>query len=71
MKKAALLSILVLAVLVAVEVIAQAQQPGKIPWIGYLAGAGSGPSPAFVQGLCDLGYVEGKNIALVFRTGEG
>ena len=49
----------------------EAQQPGRIPWLGYLAGAGSGPSPAFVQGLRDLGYVEGKNIALVFRTGEG
>jgi ABC-type uncharacterized transport system substrate-binding protein len=71
MKKAGVLSILVVAVLIAVGVIAQAQQPGKIPWIGYLAGAGFGPSPAFVQGLRDLGYVEGKNIALVFRTGEG
>src|SRR5215468_634740 len=48
-----------------------AQQPGKIPWIGYLAGAGSGPSPAFIQGLQDLGYVEGKNIAFVYRTAEG
>src|SRR5262245_10169713 len=50
---------------------AQAQQPGKIPWIGYLAATGSGPSPAFIQGLRDLGYVEGKNIAIVFRTAEG
>ena len=49
----------------------EAQQPGKIPWIGYLAGAGSGPSPAFIQGLRHLGYVEGKNIGLVFRTAEG
>ena len=49
----------------------QAQQPGKIPWIGYLTGSGSGPSPAFIQGLRDLGYVEGKNIAFVFRTAEG
>ena len=43
----------------------------KIPWIGYLAATGSGPSPAFIQGLRDLGYVEGKNIAIVFRTAEG
>jgi len=50
---------------------AEAQQPGKIPWIGYLAGAGSGPSPAFMQGMRDLGYVEGKNIGFVFRTAEG
>jgi putative ABC transport system substrate-binding protein len=48
-----------------------AQQPGKIPWIGYLAATGSGPSPAFIQGLRDLGYVEGKNIGFVYRTAEG
>ena len=51
--------------------VAEAQQAGKIPWIGYLTSAGSGPSPAFIQGLQDLGYVEGKNIAFVFRTAEG
>jgi putative ABC transport system substrate-binding protein len=50
---------------------ADAQQPAKIPWIGYLAGAGSGPSPAFILGLRDLGYVESKNIGVVFRTAEG
>src|SRR5262245_30214072 len=49
---------------------AHAQQPTKIPWIGYLAATGSGPSPAFIQGLRDLGYVEGKNIAIVFRTAK-
>ena len=71
LKKAAAVSILCALMLVAVAVIAEAQQPGKIPWIGYLASVGSGPSPAFVQGLQDLGYVEGKNIAFVFRTAEG
>jgi putative tryptophan/tyrosine transport system substrate-binding protein len=50
---------------------ADAQQIAKVPRIGYLASAGSGPSPVFVQGLRDLGYVEGKNIAFVFRTTEG
>ena len=50
---------------------AEAQQGKKIPWIGYLAGAGSGPSPAFMQGLRDLGYIEVKNIGFVFRTAEG
>jgi putative ABC transport system substrate-binding protein len=59
------------SVLLALPVAAQAQQPAKIPWIGYLAGGGSGPSPAFILGLRDLGYVEGKNIAFVFRTVEG
>jgi len=59
------------ALLGALRIPAEAQQSGKIPWIGYLAGTGSGPSPAFIQGLRDLGYVEGKNIAFVFRTTEG
>src|SRR5215475_7349223 len=49
---------------------AHAQQLTKIPWIGYLAGAGSGPAPAFIQGLSDLGYAEGKNISIVYRTAE-
>jgi putative tryptophan/tyrosine transport system substrate-binding protein len=49
----------------------QAQQPAKVPRIGYLAAVGSNPSQAFMQGLRDLGYDEGKNIAFVFRTTEG
>ncbi|HEX2930319.1 MAG TPA: ABC transporter substrate-binding protein [Candidatus Binatia bacterium] len=49
---------------------AQAQQPARIPWIGYLAGSGSGPVPAFLEGLRELGYVETKNIGIVFRTSE-
>ena len=38
MKKAAVVSILVYAVLLAVGVVAQAQQPKKVPRIGYLSG---------------------------------
>ena len=68
-KKIALLALCV--VLFALGFAAEAQQPGKIPWIGYLAGTGSGPSPVFIQGLRDLGYVEGKNIAFAYRTTEG
>jgi len=51
--------------------LADAQQPGKISWIGYLTGSGLSPNQAFVQGMRDLGYVEAKNIAFVFRTTEG
>ena len=69
--KAKILVYAVSAIILATIHLAEAQQPGKIPWIGYLAGAGPGPSPAFIQGLRDLGYVEGKNIAFVFRTTEG
>jgi putative ABC transport system substrate-binding protein len=60
------------AMLVALCVSAlQAQQARTTPLIGYLAGAGSSPNRAFVQGLRDLGYFEGKNIAFAFRTTEG
>jgi len=56
-------------------VYAQAQQPAKIPRIGFLIG--SSPSAnaarieAFRQGLRELGYVEGKNIIIEFRSAEG
>jgi putative tryptophan/tyrosine transport system substrate-binding protein len=46
---------------------AQAQQPKKIPRIGYLTAAGSSPNQGFLQGLRDLGYVDGQNIVIEFR----
>jgi putative ABC transport system substrate-binding protein len=51
--------------------LAEAQQPKKIARIGYLTGVGSAPNEAFLQGLRDLGYVEGKNILIEFRTTGG
>ena len=47
----------------------QAQQPKKIPRIGYLSGIGSeAPTvEAFRRGLRDLGYIEGKNILFEYR----
>jgi putative ABC transport system substrate-binding protein len=75
MKKAAVPSILFVVVLLAVAVIAEAQQPTKVPRIGYLyAGDPSTQSArieAFRQGLRDLGYVEGKNIVIERRYAEG
>ena len=71
MKKVGWPSILVAVALLNFAVITEAQQPGKIPWVGYLAGSGSSPNQAFVQGMRDLGYVEGKNIGFVYRTTEG
>jgi len=50
---------------------AEAQNGEKIHWIGYLAGSGSAPNRAFVEGMRDLGYIEGKNIGFVCRTTEG
>ena len=45
---------------------ADAQQPTKIPRIGYLiGGTNSARNEAFRQGLRELGYAEGKNIIIV------
>ena len=53
---------------------AQAQQPTKIPRIGYLLGSPlttSARREAFRQGLRELGYVEGKNLVIELRSAEG
>jgi putative tryptophan/tyrosine transport system substrate-binding protein len=54
---------------------AQAQQPTKVPRLGYLSGTSLSTSPdrreAFRQGLRELGYVEGKNIVVEYRHAEG
>jgi putative tryptophan/tyrosine transport system substrate-binding protein len=54
---------------------AEAQQPVKIPRIGYLTASFlSAVSPrieAFRQGLRELGYVEGKNIVIEYRSADG
>jgi len=55
---------------------AQAQQPKKVPRIGYLSGTGDSNTPgpnieALRQGLEDLGYIEGKNILVEYRYIEG
>ena len=72
MKKAVVPSIFVVVVLLAVAVIAEAQQAKKIPRIGYLAtSATSARIEAFRQGLRELGYVEGKNIVVEYRYAEG
>jgi putative ABC transport system substrate-binding protein len=51
------------------------RQPGKIPRIGYLAGASPSAiafrTEAFRQALRELGYVEGKNITIEYRYAEG
>jgi putative ABC transport system substrate-binding protein len=74
MKQPAVSSILVVVVLLAVTVIAQAQ-PAKIPRIGVLISASpSIASPriqAFQQGLRELNYVEGKNLIIEYRYAEG
>ena len=63
------------------ETLTQAQQPAKIPRVGFLSPVsaptpGASPEPgssfqAFRRGLGDLGYVEGQNIIIEPRFAEG
>ena len=68
-------SILVAVVLLASGVIAETQKPTKVPRIGFLfappASALAARVEGFRQGLRELGYVEGKNIIIEFRSAEG
>jgi putative tryptophan/tyrosine transport system substrate-binding protein len=61
--------------LLAAPLAAQAQQADRVFRIGVLghssASASAGRIEAFRQGLRDLGYVEGKNVALEYRWSEG
>ena len=50
---------------------ARAQQPKKVPRIGFLAGTEGPVVGAFQRGLRDLGYIEGKNIVVEYRYSEG
>ena len=71
-KKTGVLSLLVL---LAVAAIAEAQQPKKVPLIGFLGGPSLASikslADAFVRGLRELGYVEGQNLAIEWRSAEG
>jgi putative tryptophan/tyrosine transport system substrate-binding protein len=56
--------------------VAHAQQPKKVPRIGFQTSSGDPSSPgpqveAFRQGLRELGYIEGKNIQIDYRFTEG
>jgi len=60
------------AMLFALCLSAEAQQPAKIPRIGWLTGGGvSLTAEAFRQGLHELGYIEGNNIVIEWRVAEG
>jgi putative tryptophan/tyrosine transport system substrate-binding protein len=63
------------AMLFALCVPAQAQQPKKVLRIGYLSSGSPstnlGDLQAFLQGLRELGYVEGKNVLIEYKWAEG
>jgi putative ABC transport system substrate-binding protein len=54
---------------------ARAQQPAKLPTIGFLGAATAAVQrqwiDAFVQRLRELGWIEGRTIAIEYRWGEG
>jgi putative ABC transport system substrate-binding protein len=62
--------------LFALCVSAEAQEPRKVPRVGYMTSTSNSNDPgpsgqAFRQGLQDLGYIEGKNILVEYRYIEG
>jgi putative ABC transport system substrate-binding protein len=67
-------SILLIIATIAVGAVAEAQQPAKIPRIGFLAGVSastiSARTDAFRQGLRELGYIEGKNLIVEWRYAD-
>jgi len=66
---------LVIVLTLASAYLADAQQPTKIPQIGFLStvprSSIAARTDAFRQGLRELGYVEGKNIIIEWRDAEG
>src|SRR6266542_6580676 len=75
MKKARLSSILIAVLMLAVVVMAEAQQPKKVARIGYLSSSDAATDSARAGGLRlalrELGYIEGQNIAIEYRYAEG
>jgi putative ABC transport system substrate-binding protein len=63
------------ALLFALSYSASAQQPTKVPRIGWITGGSlssqAARHDAFRQGLRDLGYIDGKNIVIEWRSYEG
>ena len=75
MKKSGWSIILIAAVVLIVAVRVEAQQPTKVPRIGYLSNSDpvteSARSEAIRLALRERGYVEGQNIAIEYRYPEG
>src|SRR5215471_1446578 len=65
----------VLAGIVGVPLVAEAQPPTKLPRIGFLGTPSAeyikGPVAAFEQALRELGYVGGKSIVIEYRYADG
>jgi len=60
--------------ILAAPLVAEAQPAAKVPRVGFLLGLSPGPSrevDAFQRGLRELGYIEGRNIAIDYRYARG
>ena len=70
-----ILSVVLGAVFLATVSFAEAQQPKKVPRIGYLSGVEPTSDSTRVEAirlaLRELGYIEGQNIAIEYRYAEG
>jgi putative ABC transport system substrate-binding protein len=57
----------------AYPIAARAQQPGGLPVLGYLSGgtlAGASDMLSFSKGLSEMGYVEGRSVAIEYRWAQ-
>jgi putative ABC transport system substrate-binding protein len=74
-KKLTLVACVFCALLFGLCVSAEAQQPIRIPRIGFLSSVSPSTiatrTEAFRQGLRELGYVDGKNVNIEWRSAEG
>jgi ABC-type uncharacterized transport system substrate-binding protein len=74
-RKARVFALALCAAIFVLSSSAEAQQPKPTPLIGILdsgtRSASAGRIEAFRQGLRDLGYIEGKNIAIEYRYADG
>jgi putative ABC transport system substrate-binding protein len=67
--------VICLLLIVFLLTVAEAQQPMKVPRIGYLSNTDAATDSARAEGirlaLRELGYIEGQNIAMEYRYAEG
>ena len=71
--KAKVFSVVLFTALFPLSFSAEGQQTAKIPRIGFLTLLASPDSleSVFLQGLHDLGYIDGQNIAIEYRRAAG